>query len=129
MTGSTFLDSVNRTLDEAFARLDLPPGLAEQIATANSVLHVRFPVKIRGTYKVFHGWRATHSEHRLPSKGGIRYAPDVNQEEIEALAALMTFKCAVVDVPFGGSKGGLRIDPRAYDRDEIEEIKAMKTEL
>jgi glutamate dehydrogenase (NAD(P)+) len=83
---------------------------------------VRFPVKLRGEFRVFQGWRATHSEHRLPAKGGIRYAPCVNQEEVEALATLMTFKCAVVDVPFGGSKGGLRIDPGEYDRDEIETI-------
>src|SRR5690606_25512564 len=83
---------------------------------------VRFPVEIRGEYKVFTGWRATHSEHRLPAKGGIRYSGDVNQDHVEALAALMTLKCAIVDVPFGGSKGGLRINPKEYDEDEIERI-------
>ena len=121
-SGSSFLTSVTRMIDEAFERLDLPPGLPDQIRTCNSVYHVRFPVKLRGQFHVFEGWRATHSEHRLPAKGGIRYAPDVNVNEVEALATLMTFKCAVVDVPFGGSKGGLRIDPRAWDRDELERI-------
>jgi glutamate dehydrogenase (NAD(P)+) len=120
--GSAFLSSVERMIDEAIARMDLPPGLAEQIRVCRSVYHVRFPVRLRGEFRVFQGWRATHSEHRLPTKGGIRYAPEVNEAEVEALATLMTFKCALVDVPFGGSKGGLRIDPRAYSREEIETI-------
>ncbi len=120
--GSGFLASVNRMIDEAVARLELPDGLAEQIRVCNSVYHVRFYLKLRGRYQMFEGWRATHSEHRLPAKGGLRFAPGVNADEVEALAALMTFKCAVVDVPFGGSKGGLRIDPREWDRDELERI-------
>ena len=119
---SGFLTSVNRMFDEAVALLDLPPGLAEVIRGCNSVYMVRFQVKLRGEYKVFHGWRATHSEHRLPTKGGIRFAPQVDQQEVEALAALMSYKCAIVDVPFGGAKGGLAIDPRAWERDELEAI-------
>jgi glutamate dehydrogenase (NAD(P)+) len=83
---------------------------------------VRFPVKIRGEVEVFTGWRATHSEHLLPAKGGIRFAPIVNQDEIEALSALMTYKCAIADVPFGGAKGGLLIDPRRYGEDELRKI-------
>ena len=71
-----------------------------------------FVVKIKGKIEIFHGWRAVHSNHRLPVKGGLRFDLNVNQEEIEALAALMTFKCAVVDVPFGGAKGALLIDPK-----------------
>jgi len=118
----TFLESVRGMIEQATKRLDLPPGLAEVIKRCRSVYAVRFPVKIRGEWRVIEGWRANHSEHRLPLKGGIRYAPCVNQEEIEALATLMTFKCAVVDVPFGGAKGGLRIDPREYERDELEMI-------
>lgn len=108
--------------DRAAATLDLPPGLSEQIKACNSVYQVRFPVKLRGEYRTFTGWRAVHSEHRLPTKGGIRYASVVNQEEVEALAALMSYKCAVVDVPFGGSKGGLLIDPSEYEEDELERI-------
>ena len=119
---STFLESVGKMLDAAIAKMDLPPGLAEEIRGCNSVYQVRFPVRIEGKYHVFMGWRATHSEHRLPAKGGIRYSPEVNQAEVEALATLMTFKCAVVDVPFGGAKGGLRINPRDYARDDLERI-------
>ena len=120
--GSGFLHSVEKMVDQALARMDLPVGLADQLRVCRSVYHVRFPVKIRGEFRVFQGWRVTHSEHKLPAKGGIRFAPDVDQDEVEALAMLMTFKCAVVDVPFGGAKGGLRIDPREYDRDEMEKI-------
>ena len=119
---STFLESVGKMLDAAIAKMDLPPGLAEEIRGCNSVYQVRFPVRIDGKFHVFMGWRATHSEHRLPAKGGIRYSPEVNQAEVEALATLMTFKCAVVAVPFGGAKGGLRINPRDYARDDLERI-------
>ncbi len=118
----SFIGSVNRIFDRAAATLDLPPGLSEQIKACNSVYQVRFPVKLRGEYRTFTGWRAVHSEHRLPTKGGIRYASVVNQEEVEALAALMSYKCAIVDVPFGGSKGGLLIDPNEYEEDELERI-------
>ena len=117
-----FLQDVNRMLDRALGLLDLPPGLAEEIRAADAVIDIRFPVKIRGEYRVIEGWRATHSEWRLPAKGGLRFAPTVDQDEVEALAALMTYKCAVVDVPFGGSKGGLRIDPREYTEEELEAI-------
>jgi Glutamate dehydrogenase/leucine dehydrogenase len=119
---TSFLDSVNLIFDRAAATLDLPPGLANYIKECNSVFQVRFPVKIRGEYRTFIGWRATHSEHRLPAKGGIRYSPKCNQSDIEAMAALMTYKCAIVDVPFGGSKGGLCIDPSEYTEDELEQI-------
>ena len=108
--------------DRAAGVLKLSPGLASHIRQVNNVYTVRFPVKLKGDWKVFTGYRAVHSEHRLPAKGGIRYAPNVNQDEVEALAALMTFKCAIVDVPYGGSKGGLVIDPRKYDEEELEAI-------
>ncbi len=119
---SSFLASVNRMFTQAVALMDLPPGLPEQIRTCNSVYQIRFPVKIRGEFRVFKGWRATHSEHWLPAKGGIRYAPSVNQDEVEALAALMSYKCAVVDLPYGGSKGGVRLDPREFTLEELREI-------
>ena len=121
-TETSFMESVNRMVDRAARFLDLPPGLLEQIKGCNSVYQVRFPVRFRGEYRTFTGWRAVHSEHRLPAKGGIRYANIVNQDEVEALAALMSYKCAVVDVPFGGSKGGLLIDPNQYDEFELERI-------
>jgi len=118
----SFLENVDRVFDRAAARIALPPGLAEQIKHCNAVIQVRFPVEFEGRYRVYTGWRATHSEHRLPVKGGIRYASVVNQYEVEALAALMSYKCAIVDVPFGGSKGGLVLDPRAHDEGELEAI-------
>ena len=121
-TSTGFLASVNHMVDRAFGTMDLPPGLAEQIKLTNSVYRVQFPVDIRGHIEVFTGWRAVHSEHRLPVKGGIRFAPEVNQEEVEALAALMSYKCAIVDVPFGGSKGGLCIRPQDYEVDELRAI-------
>ena len=119
---SSFLQSVNRMFDEAAARLDLPAGLAEVIRSCHSVYQVRFPVKIRDRYTIIEGWRASHSEHMLPVKGGIRYAPIADQQEVEALAALMTYKCAVVDVPFGGAKGALRIAPKELTVEELENI-------
>jgi glutamate dehydrogenase (NAD(P)+) len=121
-TEYSFLDGVNLMFDQAVGTLDLPPGLGDQIKMCNSVYTCRFPVGFRDGYRVLTGWRATHSEHRLPAKGGIRYAPHVDQEEVEALAALMTYKCALVEVPFGGSKGALQIDPREYTPQELERI-------
>ena len=119
---STFLSSVESMLDRAIGLMDLPPGLGEVLQRCRAVYQMRFPVKIAGKWQVFEGWRANHSEHLLPTKGGIRYAPEVDQEEVEALATLMTFKCAIVDVPFGGAKGGLKIDPRQYERHQMERI-------
>ena len=122
VTKLSFRESVDAMVGRALDLLQLDPGVAQAIKVCNSVLQVSFPVKIRGKIEVFTGWRATHSTHRLPSKGGIRYATVVNQDEVEALAALMTYKCAIVNVPFGGSKGGLLIDPNQYHRDELELI-------
>ena len=119
---SGFLASLNHMIDRAFGAMDLPKGLAGQIKCTNSLYRVNFPVELRGDIQVFTGWRAVHSEHRLPSKGGIRYSPIVNRDEIEALAALMSYKCAIVDVPFGGSKGGLIIDPSKYQEPELKLI-------
>ncbi len=118
----SFKDSVNLSFDLARATLDIPDGMAQYIRNVNNVYQVRFPVKIKGEIETFIGWRAVHSDHILPAKGGIRFSPQVDQNEIEALAALMTYKCALVDVPFGGSKGGLLIDPTKYDRETMERI-------
>jgi glutamate dehydrogenase (NAD(P)+) len=122
-TAHSFTASVDQYVARALARLELPPGLGDQIKACNSVLQVQFPVQLDGgRYRVFKGWRAVHSVHRLPVKGGIRYSPTVNQDEVVALAALMTYKCAIVDVPYGGSKGALAIDPRVYGTGELERI-------
>ncbi len=122
-TRISFSQSVNLMVDRALAFLDLPAGLSEQIKACNNVIQVQFPAKLNdGRYHVFQGWRAVHSDHRLPVKGGIRYAPHVTQDEVIALASLMTYKCAIVDVPYGGSKGGLLIDPRQYAENELETI-------
>ena len=118
----TFRESTDMMFDRAAAHLDASDGLKHKIKVCNSVYTVRFGVRLRGDVHTFTGYRAVHSEHVEPVKGGIRYAMSVNQDEVEALAALMTYKCALVTVPFGGSKGGLALDPRAYDEDELERI-------
>ncbi|OAN70767.1 glutamate dehydrogenase [Jannaschia sp. EhC01] len=118
----SFRESVDLMFNRAAALLDLPPGLEEKIRVCNSTYTVRFGVKLRGEVRTFTGYRSVHSEHTEPVKGGIRYSLGVNQDEVEALAALMTYKCALVEAPFGGSKGGLCIDPREYDADELEKI-------
>ncbi|MCB1615966.1 MAG: Glu/Leu/Phe/Val dehydrogenase [Pseudomonadales bacterium] len=117
-----FRENVDLMVDRAIALLALEPGIAHAIKACNEVLQVRFPVKIRGQIEVFTGWRAVHSTHRLPAKGGIRFAPYASQNEVEALAALMTYKCALADIPFGGSKGALIINPSLYTTDELEKI-------
>ena len=110
-TEISFRESVERMFDRAVRLIDLPAGLEEKIRICNATYTVRFGVRLRGEIKSFTGYRSVHSEHMEPVKGGIRYSLGVNQDEVEALAALMTFKCALVDTPFGGSKGGLCIDP------------------
>ena len=118
----SFRESVDLMFNRAVALMDLPPGLEEKIRVCNATYTVRFGVRLRGQIQTFTGYRSVHSEHMEPVKGGIRYAMGVNQDEVEALAALMTYKCALVEAPFGGSKGGLRIDPREWDEHELELI-------
>ncbi len=121
-TEPSFRQSVDLMFNRAVALMDLPPGLEEKIRVCNATYTVRFGVRLRGEIQTFTGYRSVHSEHMEPVKGGIRFAPNVHQDEVEALAALMTYKCALVEAPFGGSKGGLRIDPRKYDEHELELI-------
>ena len=122
-TEPSFNEGLSLTVDRALRHLELPPGLAEQIKACDSVLQLHFPVRLDdGVLHIFRGWRATHSSHQLPAKGGIRYATCVDQDEVEALAALMTYKSALVDIPFGGSKGGVRLDPGRYSERELEAI-------
>ncbi len=118
----SFRESVDLMFNRAVALMDLPPGLEEKIRVCNATYTVRFGVRLRGQIQTFTGYRSVHSEHMEPVKGGIRFALGVNQDEVEALAALMTYKCALVEAPFGGSKGGLRIDPRQYEEHELERI-------
>lgn len=118
-----FFDQVNASFDKAASHTRFEKGLLEQMKVCNSVLRVAFPVEMDdGSIEVIEGWRVQHSHHKLPTKGGIRYAMEVNEDETMALAALMTYKCAVVNVPFGGAKGGIRIDRSRYSPREIEKI-------
>ncbi|MEM9434793.1 MAG: Glu/Leu/Phe/Val dehydrogenase [Pseudomonadota bacterium] len=118
----SFRESVELMFSKAAALMELPPGLEEKIRVCNATYTVRFGVRLRGEITTFTGYRAVHSEHMEPVKGGIRYAVNVHQDEVEALAALMTFKCALVEAPFGGSKGGLCINPREWEDYELEQI-------
>jgi glutamate dehydrogenase (NAD(P)+) len=123
MTDANFFEEVNQYFDQAARFTDYPPGLLTQIRLCNSVYRFDFPFRrADGQIEVIRAWRVEHSHHKMPVKGGIRYAPEVYEEEVMALAALMTYKCAIVDVPFGGAKGGIRIDPRQYSLDELERV-------
>jgi glutamate dehydrogenase (NAD(P)+) len=121
-TEPTFRQSVDTMYNRASRLIDLAPGLEEKIRVCNATYTVRFGVRLKGKIQTFTGYRSVHSEHIEPVKGGIRFAKSVNQDEVEALAALMTYKCALVEIPFGGSKGGLCIDPREYKDEELEII-------
>jgi glutamate dehydrogenase (NAD(P)+) len=118
-----FFDQVTRYFDDAARFTSYPEGLLSQIRFCNSIYRFDFPLRrADGTIEVIRGWRVEHSHHKLPTKGGIRFAPDVHEEEVMALAALMTYKCAIVDVPYGGAKGGIKIDPKNYTVEELERI-------
>lgn len=117
-----FFESVQRNFDKAAECTDLPDGILAQIKACNSVYQMRFPVQLEDKIEVIEAYRVQHSHHRSPTKGGIRFSDMVDQEEVMALAALMTYKCAIVDVPFGGGKGGVKINPRNYTEDQLERI-------
>lgn len=127
----SFFKNVEQYFDNAAKHTNLPKGLLEQIKACNAVYSIRFPVKMNeDDYEVIEAYRVQHSHHRLPTKGGIRYSEAVNQDEVMALAALMTYKCAIVDVPFGGAKGGVRINPRGYTEEQLQKItRRYTTEL
>ncbi len=118
----SFFAGVERNFDKASTYTRFEKGILEQIKACNSVYRMRFPVRIGDKIEVIEAYRVQHSHHKLPCKGGIRYSMDVNQDEVMALAALMTYKCAIVNVPFGGAKGGIKINPRNYTTFELEKI-------
>ncbi|MBX9784712.1 MAG: Glu/Leu/Phe/Val dehydrogenase [Chitinophagaceae bacterium] len=119
----SFFGAVEKSFDKAAAFTKWDKGILSQIRECNSVYQMRFPVKMDdGTIEVIEAYRVQHSHHKAPCKGGIRFAMSVNQDEVMALAALMTYKCAIVNVPFGGGKGGIKIDPRKHSVYELEKI-------
>lgn len=116
----TLWDSVRATLDSVAERLQLEPGIHAVLREPERELTVSIPVAMSdGRVQVFKGYRVQHSSARGPCKGGIRYHPDVDLDEVRALAALMTWKCAVVGIPYGGAKGGVSVDPSHLDENEI----------
>lgn len=117
-----FLADVNAMFRRAAELVPMQDGLAEKIRICNETYIMRFGVRLRGRMFTFEGWRAVHTNHPAPAKGGIRYALNVDQEEVEALAALMSYKCALMELPFGGSKGALKIDVSAWEDAELEKI-------
>lgn len=122
-TEDPFFCHVLQYIEKAGRFAEIPEGLIDQVKFCNSVYRMRFPVKMDdGSIKVVEAYRVEHSHHRTPCKGGIRYSPQVSQDEVMALAALMTFKCSLVNVPFGGGKGGVKINPKDFSKSELERI-------
>jgi glutamate dehydrogenase (NAD(P)+) len=117
-----FFQSVERSFDKAAKFTKWEKGILEQIKACNAVYRMKFPVRVGDTIEVIEAYRVQHSHHKLPCKGGIRFSEAVNQDEVMALAALMTYKCAIVNVPFGGAKGGIKINPRNYTPFQLENI-------
>ena len=121
-SNSSFLSTVDQYFENAASFLEHPRGLLDQIKICNSIYHFKFPVRHGDEYHVIYAWRVEHSHHKLPVKGGVRFSEFADEDEVKALASLMTYKCAIVDVPFGGAKGAVRIDPKKYDAEQLERI-------
>lgn len=126
----SFKNNVNLHVDKSAKLLDFSDDLLEHLKSTHSLIKVNVGVVLDGKINNFTGWRAVHSEHILPTKGGLRYSKTVDQDDTEALASLMTYKCAIVNIPFGGAKGGLRINPKNYTMPQLREItKAFASKL
>ncbi|PSR00067.1 MAG: glutamate dehydrogenase [Bacteroidetes bacterium QS_9_68_14] len=120
---TSFFGQVNQMFDRAAAHADHPPGILNQIKACNNICRFEFPVeRDDGNIEVVRAFRSEHSHHKKPTKGGVRYATSVDEDEVMALAALMTYKCAIVDVPFGGAKGGIRINHTGYSKHELQNL-------
>jgi glutamate dehydrogenase (NAD(P)+) len=117
-----FFDDVCQFVDQAAQFTNHDKGLLQQIKACNSVYRFQFPIRRGNSFEIIHAWRVEHSHHMMPTKGGIRYSDMVNEDEVMALAALMTYKCAIVNVPFGGAKGGIKINTKNYTVAELETI-------
>jgi len=116
-------DSALSQLDEAAKQMNLDPGVHEVLRNPRRALEVSVPTRMDdGTVRVFKGYRVHHNTSRGPSKGGIRYHPAVTLDEVKALAMWMTWKCAVVGIPFGGAKGGVIVDPRQLSKNELQRM-------
>src|SRR5580765_5630764 len=123
MSQSSMFDAVNIYFDRAAAGCSFPQGLLNIMKACNSIYRFTFPFRrADGSLQNINAWRVEHSHHKMPTKGGIRYAEFVDEEEVKALAALMTYKCAIVDVPFGGAKGAVQVDPKKFQPEELERI-------
>ncbi len=117
-----FYNDVCQYVDQAGQFTNHDKGLLNQIKACNSVYRFQFPIRRGNSFEIIHAWRVEHSHHMSPTKGGIRYSDMVDEDEVMALAALMTYKCAIVNVPFGGAKGGIKINPKNYTLAELETI-------
>jgi len=123
MSGNNPFENVQKQIDDAKKLVPLDPEIVEILKYPQKVIEVSIPMRMdNGKIRIFHGYRVQHNNYRGPYKGGIRYHPDVNLNEIKALATWMTFKCAVADIPFGGAKGGIVVDPKALSQHELEHL-------
>ena len=118
----SMLTSTNRLIDDALNYTNISKELAHRIKVPNATYSINFGVRLNDKLHTFNGWRCVHSDHMEPVKGGIRFDIDSNLEEVEGLAALMTYKNAIIEVPYGGSKGALKINPNDWSEDELEKI-------
>lgn len=124
-SGRSLLHDINQMFFNAAQLMSMEDGLTNKINVYNSSYITRFGVSLRGKMHTFEGWRSVRSNHPSPAKGGIRYVPYADLDEVEALAALLTYKCALMDIPFGGSKGALKIDPNEWESHELERIMGL----